>query len=333
MIDKDHQAEPDGHQEHEPGKGQGKMDEGWGPEPKEPGEIDGQEEQLNIPPPLPPGFRSSASPFSIRQMFFIGMIAALMALIGYSMLQIAIICLAFLLLDTGRYAAMQHFTPRLKEGSTLKKSQALSVEMAGPLPGIVLGLILYLRGSGGNETILFTAYVLLLINAINLLPMKGFCGERITAVFFPRAQYMIRLVFLSLLITGLAAMAWWYHSLWLGLLPLFFIFRLRGLYRMTQLNKEIKRQNIPTGKNISQLTADQLIRLRSLVADKMGFGQMTAQNKGKRPIIEKYLWDTVARLMPYPYAPNMNVATSILAIMLWLVAIAAPALAFYLFPH
>jgi hypothetical protein len=288
-------------------------------------EETGYPRQISMPPPMPPGFHSSTSPFSLRQTIFYLLIAVTMSLVGYSLVQVLLICLAFLLLETGRYAAMQTVRPRLKDEKALKKSTALLVEMAGPLPGILLGFLLFFRGKhGGDEMILFTSYVLLIVNTVSLLPMKGLSGERLAAILFPAGQYHVRLVFLVLVIIALAGLAWWLQSIWMGLLPLFFIFRLRRLYSIIKMKKEMRRQEIPENKMISQLKTDQLIAARKLVEKDMGLARLGKDKEAPMLLIEKHIWNTVAKLFSYPYRDDMGHSGILLAVLTWAALLAAP---------
>ncbi len=78
----------------------------------------------------------------------------------------------------------------------VSQKQLCIIILAGPLPGVIIGSILfYINQDLANETIKMLANCFLFLNLFNLLPIYPLDGGRIMETLFIKQNYYIRLVF------------------------------------------------------------------------------------------------------------------------------------------
>ncbi len=95
------------------------------------------------------------------------------------------------------------------------------VSLMGPLPGILLGFGLFTLGvDAGDGWLYLTAWLLLLVNLFNLLPLLPLDGGHLLHALLPERAVTVRIVFDALAIGAMLALAWWLNVWWLGLLAL-----------------------------------------------------------------------------------------------------------------
>lgn len=126
--------------------------------------------------------------------------------IGY----IAAVLLVIVLHELGHFLAMKAFNytnvklfiiPLLGGFVSGKKQQVSQLQLsiiilAGPLPGILIGLVLLILGrSYPNETLKMLSNTFLFINLFNLLPIFPLDGGRLLEALFMKQNHIIRLVF------------------------------------------------------------------------------------------------------------------------------------------
>ncbi|MCW3076993.1 MAG: hypothetical protein JWO32_1602 [Bacteroidetes bacterium] len=108
----------------------------------------------------------------------------------------------FLFMKIYNYSNVKIFIVPLLGAFTSGKKQEVSqfqlclIILAGPLPGIIIGsLIYYLNKDVHNENLKMLANAFLIINLLNLLPFYPLDGGRLIETLFFRQNHMIRLVF------------------------------------------------------------------------------------------------------------------------------------------
>lgn len=131
------------------------------------------------------------------------------------------------------------FLPLLGAAATGRKDQAtagerLFVYLAGPLPGLLLGLLLLLY-SGGEGFLWQLAVLAIALNYLNLLPIAPLDGGKIVEVLlfsrFPRA----RVAFSAISALGLLGLALYQQSILIGLIAGLLLFALPAQLKIAQL--------------------------------------------------------------------------------------------------
>lgn len=133
-----------------------------------------------------------------------------MRLLGYRNLQILMLPLV------GGVTLGQEETPNT--------AQRILVSLMGPLPGIVLGLLILWIDGMGEGWLSDLGVLLLAVNYLNLLPVMPLDGGQLLKTLIPSHRFELQIALEWLGALALFALAWWADSLLLAalaLLPLF----------------------------------------------------------------------------------------------------------------
>ncbi len=129
-----------------------------------------------------------------------------------------------------------------------KQKQSLFVVLAGPIPGIIIGLsIFYLGVKWKMDWMNDLAFLFMVLNVINLLPLDPLDGGQVLKLLVKKNQDLFQLVFSfisSLVMIGVG----WYFQLWLIVI---FGFLMGLRVRMTQRNYSIHKELINEGVNFT----------------------------------------------------------------------------------
>lgn len=122
------------------------------------------------------------------------------------------------------------------------------VSLAGPLPGIVIGVLLArLYFAGADPVTLTAARVFLFVNAFNLLPFYPLDGGRVLeAVLFTR-HHLLEVIFKVIAGLALGVMAFSMKSVLLALLAAWVLVTVPAVYRKGVLARDLRSlPNLPT---------------------------------------------------------------------------------------
>jgi stage IV sporulation protein FB len=120
--------------------------------------------------------------------------------------------------------------------STISQRQMSVVILAGPLPGILIGLgLLYFDYISPNERVHMLGNIFFVINIFNLLPFMPLDGGRLLETLFMKQNHIIRVVFTIISIVALIILAISMQSIIFLIIPVSMIF---------ELINEIKNQKI-----------------------------------------------------------------------------------------
>lgn len=114
------------------------------------------------------------------------------------------------------------------------------VALAGPVPGLLLGLALLWAVPAGGATALL-AWLLVFINALNLLPFAPLDGGQVLEALLPARHAAVRIGLEALAACGLLALAWWFGSPLLLVLLVLRVLGWGGLWRQLQFERWYRR--------------------------------------------------------------------------------------------
>lgn len=177
-------------------------------------------------------------------------IALFMLVFGLDMVYIAAILIVLMIHEFGHFFAMKafkysnvklFFIPLLGayvtgKKHTISQRQMSIVILAGPLPGIIIGMCLILYNSYyPNERVQMLANIFCFINLFNLLPFVPLDGGRLLEALFTNQNHIIRTVFTIISIICLLLIALFTKS------PIFLIIPVSMIF---DLIMELKNQKI-----------------------------------------------------------------------------------------
>jgi Zn-dependent protease len=167
----------------------------------------------------------------------------------------------FLFMKLFNYSNVKIFIVPLIGAFTSGKKQQVSqaqlslIILAGPIPGIIIGSVLFwINKDLQNETVKMLANTFLIINLLNCLPFYPLDGGRLIETLFFRENHIIRLVFGIISIICLAVMFLYMNSLVMIIVPVLIgleIYnetkhqKIRDYLRQEKINYHIDYENLP----------------------------------------------------------------------------------------
>lgn len=132
----------------------------------------------------------------------------------------------FLFMKIFNYSNVKIFIVPLLGAFTSGKKQEVSqwqmcvIILAGPVPGIIIGTVLYfLNENLHNDTVKMLANSFLFINLLNCLPFYPLDGGRLIETLFFKQNHVIRLVFGIISIIGLGSLFFFSQSIIMLIVP------------------------------------------------------------------------------------------------------------------
>lgn len=135
--------------------------------------------------------------------------------------------------------------------------------LAGPIPGIVVGIILFSIYLTKPNPLLFEGTALfLLLNGFNLLPISPLDGGQLLQTLYFENNMTVQILFLVLSAIIVVLSAWLMHNYLLLVIVLIPILRLRTLYSLWKLRNFLITEGIDLSPAFGDLSPEQLETIR-----------------------------------------------------------------------
>jgi Zn-dependent protease len=234
-------------------------------------DFSGQEQQTSnsLFPPKPILAQKSQNALvrSLISLFIYGLLFYFV--FGQNLAYIAAILVVLIIHESGHFLFMKLFNysnvkifivPLIGAFTSGKKQQVSQAQLsliilAGPVPGIIIGSILFwINKDLQNETVKMLANTFFIINLLNCLPFYPLDGGRLIETLFFRENHIIRLVFGIISIICLAVMFLYMNSLVMIIVPVLIgleIYnetkhqKIRDYLRQEKINYHIDYENLP----------------------------------------------------------------------------------------
>lgn len=199
------------------------------------------------------------------------------------------------------------------------------VIIAGPLPGIIIGSVLWYYGFSENIPVLKSAsMILLMLNAINLLPVQPLDGGRLLQTLFLAKSSLLPVVFT--LLSSLSLIAVGYYMEWYVLMGVgfFMSFQVRNQYRAYLIHKALREQNVNyTGTYDELSNGDYHFIKREMLANTPGLRKYI--DLSDDPEADQMVAQEVNLLLDPAVRLNVGIVSKIILCIVWVSALAFPA--------
>lgn len=166
----------------------------------------------------------------------------------------------FLLMKLFNYNNVKIFIVPLLGAFTSGKKQHVSqwqlslIILGGPVPGIVIGCILFwMNKELNNETLKVLYETFLFINLLNCLPFYPLDGGRLVETMFFKNSFVARMVFGIISIIALLVLFFTSFSPFLLIIPIFIGLELYNEFRNNKIRDYLKQENINYHTDYSEL--------------------------------------------------------------------------------
>lgn len=156
----------------------------------------------------------------------------------------------------------------------ISQKQQVIVFLSGPLPGVIIGLILHYFGvSNQNEFLLRTSNIFIVLNLFNLLPVMPLDGGQIVKSMFFENNEIISKIFIFFSIAIMTYYALNSQSYFLLLIPFFLLMQISAQSQIKKVRNGAAIKGINLDKSYNELTNEEYWLLRDEIGSHMKYFQ------------------------------------------------------------
>ncbi|MBL7912122.1 MAG: hypothetical protein JNJ41_13770 [Bacteroidia bacterium] len=261
-------------------------------------------------------------------------------LFGQNLAYIAAILLVIIIHEMGHFAFMKLFNysnvkifivPLLGAFTTGKKQQVSQAQLsliilAGPVPGIIIGSVLFWFNIDlQNETLRLLANTFLIINLLNCLPFYPLDGGRLIETLFFKENHVIRLVFGIISIICLLALFLYANSLIMMVVPVLIGLEIYNESKHQKIRDYLRQEKINYHTDYENLPDKDYWLIRDCLI--MSFPKKYASiqpGKYEYTIAEPLLVQHTSAVLQVNLKSDLNVFKRILVVLFYILIFAAP---------
>jgi stage IV sporulation protein FB len=151
----------------------------------------------------------------------------------------------------------------------VSQKQSAIILLAGPMPGIIAGVILYLINKDQPTTVMqiyleITASLLVFLNMLNLIPVYPLDGGQLLNRLILDENKILSRIFLFLSIATLLYFAWKINWI-LAILPIMMLFRLKGDIEFDKTVKKIENEGVDLETTYEKMSDEDYWKIRNAV--------------------------------------------------------------------
>jgi len=209
--------------------------------------------------------------------------------------------------------------------------QSLLVSAAGPIPGILLGIVV-ISIAFGNRSIWMVdlGLLFLLLNTINLFPLDPLDGGQLFKLMVLRNQdlYIMIFSFVSSLI--LIGFGWFIESWMMVAFGFLMGFRVRSLQNQFHLRKDLEEEGVTFRSTYKELSNKDYHKIKGVLMDRTpALKSFVAQTEPE--VSDPILASQVNAVLVSPVDQDATLGFKILVTIVWITALAVPIALFVVF--
>jgi Zn-dependent protease len=195
--------------------------------------------------------------------------------------------------------------------------------MAGPVPGVIMGLVCLWIYSATRSSVFYQfAFLFIFLNVFNLLPVSPLDGGQLLETLFFQSNKRVQNIFVIISCILLSWFAFRTGNYLILLVVLLLLSRLRNFFSGRRLQQALKAKNVNLNKTYEQLTDEEYWLIRSEVLNHYSF--LKKLNQNAQVDEEQMLVPYVKGVLHNHAANDMNPAYKLLFLIVWLAAMTVP---------
>jgi Zn-dependent protease len=217
----------------------------------------------------------------------------------------------------------------------ISQKQSVIILLAGPLPGIIAGSILYylcehqlysVLPLNTVALLLITSKLLIFLNMLNLLPIYPLDGGQLLNRLFLDETKIVGKIFLILSAATLAYFAVKLEFYPLLIFPVMMLLRLQSDSRLDNLSKQVEEKGIDLEKSYEELTDEEYWTIRNILIEN---NYPSLRNVAPAPPYEyatneDKVVSSVENLLQRSIVQDLNWAGKIIILLIWIGCFLAP---------
>lgn len=216
----------------------------------------------------------------------------------------------------------------------VSQKQSAVIILAGPLPGIIIGILFIMIGNNDPNLQLFgdrsmpfdlVGLLFLLLNLINLLPIYPLDGGQLLNRVFLDEESWIGKGFVILSAAFLVWVAWKLNFWILLIFPVMMLLRMQGDRQFEEVEKRIEDEGIDLDIPYEELSDENYWRVRNiLIESHPAFRDIPPSPPYEYHEKEEKIMSAIQSLLHRRLIQDVSIAGKILIILLWVLAFASP---------
>lgn len=205
--------------------------------------------------------------------------------------------------------------------------ESLLVAFSGPLPGIIIGVVLWVLGTNwNNEWMIETAYLSFFLNVTNLLPLQPLDGGRIFKSLFIEKYELLQLIFTFLSSIILIGIGFFLEFYLLMLFGFVMGVTVRNMHKRYLIHKALQLENINYTISYETLTNREYAFIKEEVLNYSPTIKkiITLSSNDDNDEIEQIIAREVKNNLVHPVKMDMSTFAKSVALIMWFSAIIGP---------
>lgn len=283
-------------------------------------------------PPKPQLERRKKDGHISKTIFSMVLFALTFSIIINDYLLIGMLLFVLLLHELGHFSMMKlfgyqdlkmtfiPFLGAMVQGEKQKYSQKQTIIMllAGPIPGVIIGLSLIKYGlDNAVFWVVQLSVLLIFLNIVNLLPLDPLDGGQLVKSLFLGNHELFQLTFAigsSLLVIGLG---WWFDSWFIIVFGFLMGFRVKQLHKLYLIRKDLKNENISFESTYESLSDRSFAKIKKTVMEYTPILR-TIQDESDSDHFDKIVANQVDNVLLRPLIKDASNIFKLFTIMLWI---------------
>ncbi|MBL0273525.1 MAG: site-2 protease family protein [Chitinophagaceae bacterium] len=220
----------------------------------------------------------------------------------------------------------------------VSQKQSAIILLAGPLPGMIIGIILYILEQQSPGSTLFgipvfkMSILFVLLNLINLFPVYPLDGGQLLNRVFLEEESWVSNIFIFLSAGLMCWLAWNLYAsshqplyFTLLLFPLMMLLRLQTDSRYKTVEKRLESEQINTDVSYEDLSNEDYWRIRNiLIEEQPGFRDFNPSPPYEYHPKEERIMTIIQSLLHRNLIQDVSITGKIFILLIWGTAIASP---------
>lgn len=291
-------------------------------------------------PPKPP-LPKEAKPSTNRALLSLFLFVLVFFLLFGQDLRFLIVMIGVLAIhELGHFIAMQKmgfkdmqmfFVPvlgaYLAGGETeIPQKERIWIIMAGPAPGIILGLLLFFVANQFNlPDLLLPAQIFLFLNVFNLLPFSPLDGGRLAESLYFDKNHTVQIVSMMIVTALLAFIAVFSGNLFLLIIPVFLVMSISARMRLDRIRKGLAQKQIDYKKSYEALTDEEYWKIRAELINSIPlFKNSIDSSRYESSPVEMRLQGQVRFLLQTPPKEELSSSERTAVLLIWILLFIGP---------
>jgi stage IV sporulation protein FB len=210
---------------------------------------------------------------------------------------------------------------------TVSQRQRSIITLAGPVPGIIIGTVLYWLGMKNDDSfIIRSANIFIFLNAFNLLPLTPLDGGRLIETLFFSVKDKLRIIFIVISGVLLVWIAYYLKSYWLLIIPLLMLIQIPVARRRKKVKAALDAEGINYNKPYEEITPEEYWKIRRHIIANTDYLKEVNPDEKQFSKKESVILAQVKSLEDVTVTRDLNWIGKTIFILLWFIFLVSPLL-------